>query len=316
MTASVFGRIGWGASFDDQGNREYDIEWLVNTSHPEEGPGVVANAVGLPTIGARWEFGLDSDPWAFCRPSLSISKTLGPKNEPGYWWAVGQKFSTKPITRCQDAKIENPISEPPDISGSFVKYTREISKDRHGKAVRTTSHEMIRGAQAEFDANRPTVSIKMNTLFLPTTIFAPFIDAVNDAPLWGLETGMVKLSNASWSRHFYGRCSVYYTASYDFDISFKGWKRKVASEGTKVLIGWGGSGQTQLDPDAIDASTGEANYKNPKNFEVYKDVNGENTRVMLDEKGRPVADGDLPYEIEIDHYEPKNLLELGIPSSF
>jgi hypothetical protein len=67
MTAALFnqGRIGWSGSRDDKGYREYKLINLVRAD-VADGPDTVRLTPGLPTIGARWNFGNDSDLAAYC----------------------------------------------------------------------------------------------------------------------------------------------------------------------------------------------------------------------------------------------------------
>ena len=131
---------------------------------------------------------------------------------------------------------------------------------------------------------------------LPLETFTDMINTVNDATLWGLPKRTVKLSNVSWSRVLYGTCAFYFTVTYDFDIDFETFDRTIIDEGTRVLTKGG-------DKD------------NKNDFEVYKDVNGENTRVFLDGAGSALGDGADPVEIEIEYYKESNFLTLGIPST-
>lgn len=297
MSASVHGRIDWRRNDDKDGNRTYKIRWLVVSTSVLDGPGVIGNASGLATVGSAWAYGNDSDAWALCWPTLSARPVV--TREPGFWWVVEQTFSTKPLNRCQDNSIENPLNEPPKISGSFVKYTKEAHIDRNGNKVRSSSHELFRGESVTWDDNRPTVSISLNSLTLPLSTFAAMIDTVNDATLWGLTSRKIKLSNASWERLLYGTCTYYYTMNYEFDVrdTADGFDRKILDEGTKVLSAGG---------DKTD----------PTDFEVYKDVNGENTRVLLDGNGNAIGAGADPAEVDFEYYDESNFLSLGIPSSF
>lgn len=293
--AVVQGRVNWTGSRDKEGHRSYSITWLVYST-TNEGPEQVGGASGLAAVGSSWAYGADLDVWARCYPNLKIKPVI--KREPGRWWEVEQTFSTKPLTRCQDTEIENPLNEPAEISGSFVKYTKEITKDRNGDPVESSSHEMFRGSAVEFDDNRPTVSIGMNVLTLPLSTFTPMVDTVNDAALWGLPARRVKLSNVSWERLLYGTCTFYYRLNYEFDIRMdgNGFDRVLIDEGTKVL-----------------KPGGDAN--DPRDFQVYKDANGENTRVLLDGSGRALSDGANPHEITLEYYDESNFLLLGIPTS-
>tara|TARA_R110000751_G_scaffold152635_1_gene257744 strand:- start:262 stop:1149 length:888 start_codon:yes stop_codon:yes gene_type:complete len=293
--AIVTGRVNWTGGRDKEGHRVYNITWLVNST-TAEGPEKIGGATGLAAIGSQWAYGSDLDAWALCYPTLKIKPVV--KREPGEWWEVQQTFSTKPLNRCQDTEIENPLNEPANISGGFVKYTREVTKDRNGEPVESSSHEMFRGGSVEFDDNRPTVSISGNVLVLPLSTFAPMVDTVNDATLWGLAKRKIKLSNVSWERLLYGTCTFYYRLTYEFDIRMEGtgFDRVLIDEGTKVLKPGG-------------------NVDDPRDFQVYKDGNGENTRVLLDGAGSALVNSASPFEITVEYYAESNFLTLGIPTT-
>lgn len=297
MAASVLGQLDWTATRDTEGHRTYTVRWLVYTTSYADGPEKVGGAAGLAAVGASWVLGNDVDVWAKCYPDLKITPVV--KRERNQYWEVEQKFSTKPLTRCQTASIENPINEPPQISGSFVKYTREATKDKDGNPIESSSHEQFRGAAVEFDDNRPTVSISKNVLVLPISLFTPMVDTVNDRPLWGLEARKIKLSNVSWERLLYGTCTFYYKMTYEFDIRMDddGFDRKLIDEGTKELKPGG-------DPN------------DPRDFQVYKDGNGENTRVLLDGAGKALTAEADPFEIDLKYYKESNFGLLGLPTSF
>lgn len=296
MSGTVKGLIDWGLSLDDEGHRNYNAEFLVRMDDKWDGPGAVLNTPGLPIIGSAWNMGNDSDPWAFCWPNAKISKAFI-ANEPDVYWKAGFMFTTKPLKRCQDTTIEDPMSEPYRIGGSFVTKTKEVMLDRNGKAIKTSSHELIRGQISEFDDSCPTVKIGMNLLILPLSDFAPMIHTVNDAPMWGLLPRMIKLSNATWQRQIYGTCTYYYTVDYDFEINYKTFDRKAVDEGTRILAPGG-------DPN------------DPRDFVAYKDARQENARVLLDGSGAPLGDADAPVEIPIEYYDEGDLLALGLPASF
>jgi hypothetical protein len=298
---NVKGRIDWRREDTSEGHRKYTITWLCTTTSATDGPQTAAGAGGLAAIGAAWAYGGDSDAWATCTPELRARPTI--TNEPGLWWVVEQVFATPGHPdlnreRCQDDAVENPLLEPDRISGSFVKYTKEATEDRHGDKIKSSSHEMFRGAAVEFDENRPTVSIGKNVGTLPIATFSGMVDTVNSGAMWGVGARHVKLSGVSWERLMYGSCNFYYDITYDFDIRDDdlGFDRKIIDEGTKVLTPGG-------------------DKTKPEDFMVYKDVNGENTRVLLDGNGEPLKDGANPFEIEIEYYDESNFLSLGIPAS-
>lgn len=295
MSTQIVGRIDWDVQRDKEGHRDYMIKWLIN-SNTADGPLMAMTTPGLPLVGSPWAFGNDNDFYALCWPTLKANPVIA--NEPGEFWIVEQLFSTRPIKRCQDSSIQNPLSEPMRISGTFVKFTEEATHDRNGKAIKSVSHEAFTGKLVEFDKNKPTVRIGFNLMANPLSSIAPMIDVVNDSSLWGLSKRMIKLSNVTWERHVYGTCNFYYSVDYDFDIDYKTFDRKVWEQGTKVLKPGG------------DAS-------NPKDFTLYRDpTTGDlGGRVYLTSGGLALTDGDNPVEKKIEKYSEGNLLSLGIPST-
>lgn len=294
MVALNEGRLLWTVERDQDGHRDYDISWLMRTQNVDDGPAIVLSSPNLPAIGSYWQFGNDIDINAYCWPNWKVSQIV--EREKSDLWIVSQRFSTRPFRRCQDESIENPLAEPPQISGSFVTYTQEVTKDRNNKVLKNSAHEPLRGKVMEFDASKPNVSISFNLPLLPLETFASLMHHVNDSPLWGLDRRMIKLSNVTWQRQVYGRCFFYYTVHYEFEIDFKTFDRKAPDKGRKILMPGG-------------------NKDNPKHFVVYKDNNGENTDVFLDGEGNPIDNADDVVDIDIEYYQETNLLALGIPIS-
>ncbi len=169
MSASIYngGLRVWDGGRDDQGFREFNITNLVKTTDVMDGPYTVMGAAGLPLIGSTWNFGNDVDVWAFCQPYMKVSRHKQiPEGEKGLLWEVSQKFSTKPISRCQDTVVEDPLLEPQKVSGNFGKYTIEAVYDRFGNLIKSSSHEQIQGRQVEFDNNKPSVVVQQNVASL------------------------------------------------------------------------------------------------------------------------------------------------------
>ena len=321
------GQSRWSGDTDDDGHRTYTIVHKV-LADKLDGPNIVMNTPGLPLQGSCWSFDNDEDHWALCWPTMKVTPKLN--DQPNTEWTVEQKFSTRPFGRCEN--VEDPLLEPQKVSGTFVKYTKEITKDRHGEQIKTSSHELIHGPLVEFDDNRPTVRVEQNVADLELGVLSSMVDTVNDATLWDLEPRKIKLSNASWNRKVYsdaGRCTgtgttsdciYFYTRVLDFDINFETFDRKIADEGTKVLHGhWEDSGWVLDDIDGA-----PPDFNNPQHFYRFKDRNGENTRVLLNGQGEPISldetgtgtAGSNIYEIDVEYYEESNLLLLGIPTTF
>lgn len=322
MTASLItGVRAWGGERDDEGHRTWTIVHLVGTTSKNDGPSTVMVTSGLPQVGDDWQFGNDNDTWAFCLPYMKITPQT--PIEEGEWvkvWRVEQKFTTKPTWRCQTATIEDPLSEPQKISGSFVKYTKEATRNRYGVPIRSSSHEPFHGQQVEFDHNRPTVRIEQNVATLGLSTFATMIDKVNDSTLWGLPARCVKLSNVSWERKVYGTCSYYYTRTFEFDIDYNTFDRFIIDEGNKVLNGkWN---TTTKEWELININGSPPDPNNPRHFIKAVDFNNQPIRLPLNGAGLPVdpsstgtGTGGTLYQMEIEYYGEENFLTLSIPSS-
>lgn len=310
----------WEMSRDMEGHRTYIIEFKV-IADPLDGPETVLGTPGLPTVGSTWVVDNDSDLWAFCTPIISIKPHL--TDQPNTLWFVRQTFTTKPLNRCQTTTIEDPLDEPDRISGTFVKYTKEATQDRFGNLLKSSSHEIFRGPQVERDYNRPTVRIEQNVADLELDVFTFMIDTLNNATMWGLPAGTIKLSNVPWERKYHGACDVYYTRTLEFDIDPEGFDRDLLDEGTKVLHGdWDRDTGQWVVQDVAGASP---DPDNPQHFIRYKDLTGENSRVILDGAGLPAntqvvgSEGSGttggPYVHNFQLYSRSNFLLLGVPGS-
>lgn len=301
------GRLSWSMDRDENGRRQYKLTSLVKCTSTNDGPNDVMNASGLPSIGSTWSFGGDSDPWAYCLPTMTCNPIV--ENEPNRWWKVEQTFATTTageVQRCQDTNVDNPLQEPDRVSGSFSKRSREVTKDYTGKDIRNSSFELIYGIERDF--SDPTVTIEQNRSALGLSTFAAMIDTLNDAPLWGLPRGLIKLGNTSWTRNVFGSCSFYYTRRFEFEVRYEGWQRDdIVDAGFKKVK----SGGDVTDPD-------------PTNWVIIQDGQDRNmpTKSLLHngtvmDKTTYVGNGGQPdYIDEVLLYSYSNFLLLGIPTVF
>jgi len=321
----------WSLEQDDEGQRVYRVTFKVSSLYTD-GPNTVVNTNGLPVPGDVWNFGNDLDIWAFCTRRASVRPIIS-KDEPTTAWYVDRYFSTNPQSLCQDDEIDDPLLKPQSVSGTFVKFSEEAVEDKDGNPIKTSSHEIIRGPQVEFDAGRPTVHIEQNVASLQLSLLSQLYNNVNDSTLWGLGPRRVKLSNISWAKHYYGTCYTYYTRVFDFDINYATFDRDIVDEGTKALHGrWPTDEEIARGINhwvLIDIDGATPDYNNPSHFSRYKDRNGENARCLLDGFGQPI-DGTLPgtgtgtgsgalttgnvATIRVKKYIEADLTQLGIPT--
>ena len=311
----------WGGERADDGHRTFTVTWLVRTALTD-GPATVMTTSGLYNVGAAWSVDNDSDSLAYCTPYMKVRALH--TDEPNRFWEVDQKFTTRPSDRCQDDTIENPLLEPMTVKGSFVRYLKEVSKDRNGDEIKTSSHEMIRGPQVEFDHGNMTVEVGQNVPALQLGLLAQYHNKVNDRTLWGLSARKVKLSDISWERKYFGTCAIYYHRQLTFEVNFETFDRDVFDEGTKVLNGEWGTNRVGTDTGwvllpfekTLPQSATNPNPNNPQHFIQYTDKNSNPARVILDGAGQPYdgsGTGEFPSH-HVEYYGEENLLLLGIPT--
>jgi hypothetical protein len=290
--ATVFmGTHSWQGSRDAEGHRHYTVVSRVEGT-ANDGPASVLTTPGLPIPGQMWAFGEDFDIWAWCRYETEVEPES--QGEPNFFWKVTNHFSTKPPEgrarqHDPDSRREDPLLEPPKISGGFNKKTVEITHDRFGRAIRTSSHEPVRGPEVEFDESHPTVTIEFNTLTLDLPLYSYMRDTVNDRDLWGMPKRTVRLADISWERRYWANSFVYYSVKFVFEANARGWDRTLVDEGTKVLSGkWvTTSGQERTWQLVNINGTITPDKTNPAHFIRFKDPQGESTRVVLDGDGKP-----------------------------
>jgi hypothetical protein len=313
MTAELYlGHRTWSLQRDEEGHRTYTVVHQVRAS-TSDGPGTVMVTPGLPLVGSFWNFFNDFDPWAFCYPTMTVTPRIS-NGEANTHWDVKQIFSTKPLFRCQDQSIEDPLLEPDKVSGSFVNYLKEANQDKDGNLFMSSSHEPIIGPQAEFDDHRATVTIEQNRSVLGLSTFTNLINKVNDASLWGLAARKIKLSNVSWSRKLFGLCDFYYTRNLQFDIQFDTFDRVVLDEGTMVLSrDWNAATGVWDDLDVAGVAPVVTNLTH---FIKAKDPGGEPVNVVLDGAGRAALTEAAAGQGTLDYYPEGDFLTLGIPTSF
>lgn len=335
MTATLRGGpYTWGGKRDDEGHREFMVSHLVHVSDPMDDPSIVMALSTLPQIGDEWNLGNGTDIWAFCWPTMDI-KILPPQKEgePISLYRVDQKFSTRPIPgkRCQDSAIEDPLLEPDKISGGFVRFSEEYTHDRFGNTLASSSHELFRGPQVEFDRSRFTVKIEQNRTGLEGYLIASMQDTLNDAALWGFNPRCIKFNMPSFEKVYYGTCSFYFKRHFEFEVRINtdgssGFDRDILDEGTKVLKGhWSQSGLWILD----NFGSFPPNKHNPNHFIAFQDQKGNQIRAVLDGNGLPAdvmvdadgtgtgttADASGPaYYHHVEAYDEADFTLLDIPS--
>lgn len=296
----------WSGVREDDGFVTFTLKQQVQTDY-EDGPWVAMNTPGLAAIGSPWAYGNDFHPWVFCTPYMKCDPRIS--NEPNRFWDIEQRFTNKPVGRCSDTEVEDPLMEPDRIAGSFVKRVEEALQDRHGDLLKYSSHEPITGPQTEFDHSYPTVVISQNVQDLQLDLLAQCIDNVNSGSIWGLPSRTVKLSNVSWERVVFGQCGYFFTRTLEFEIDYRTFDREIFDMGSRALWGeWDDKGWSlkkignrMPDPD------------NPQHFRRYQDRAGNYTIAYLDGAGKPIENEADRVSKFLEYYQEIDFFIFGVP---
>ena len=277
MTVRLVGLKNQSMSRDDEGHRTYELTHHYRTDDPLDGPETVLQLVNaVHPVGSAYLDGNDYDPWAFRTPELSVSPHRDVQEGDHILdWIVTSKFTTKPMSRCNDTTIDNPLLEPVSISGDFVHVSREMKRDRKGKPLLHINGEPMIGPEVEEKISYPALTLSFNSAVFPLAAINLLINKVNDAPLWGLPKRCIRFTDCKWERVLYGVCFYYFKLSYSFETNLETFDKFIPAVGFKTLL-----------KGALPGLLGS--------YAVQKDQLGENeSSVILDFFGR-VADPDKP----------------------
>lgn len=270
MTVTSVGLRNIAFTRDDEGHRTYTVTRHFRSNNYLDGPETILQTINLLfPIGSAYAEGSDYDPWAFLTPDMGISvHSDSPEGEPCVDWIATLKYTTKPMTRCNDTQIENPLLEPFSISGDFVHVSREMKTDKDGKPLLHVNFEQMVGPEVEEKISYPALSISFNSAALPLNIINLLINKVNDAPLWGYPARCVRFTDAKWERILYGVCFYYFKITYTFETNLETFDKFIPAVGYKTLV-----------PGAFPFL--------PGSYAVQKDVVGENAEsVILNSAGK------------------------------
>lgn len=335
------GSLDMSAEVDENAVRTYKVTWQVQSSELD-GPANVLQTPGIPVPGTMWNYLNDIDIWAWCRPEASVRRHRGDgSQDPIQLWEVEQTFSTRRASREQaernrppSEQVQNPLAEPPRVSGRSYGQSEEVAHDRDGRRIRTSAREPIRGPMVEFDMTRDQVVIERNVAALNLDFCRSMVNTVNASTLWGSPARQVRLSEFTWSYQYYGNAFRYFVHRFVFDIYkrwdptqsafISGWDRRIPDEGTLVLRGQWEENRNLATFGTYRIAAGlSIDNAGPGDIIAFRDRHSNPTTVLLDGFGRPwdingvttgTASDDQQGIIDVQHYNESNFLLLGVPA--
>ena len=231
MTASTAKRIKSGIAWTRDWHREYTSIYEVITNDLDDGPITATAATGIPAYGSSYSWGNDVDAWAF---AISANADIRDEKTTSRVWRVTINHSTQPRLRCADTQRDNPLDEPPILSGSFVQFTKPAEKDRNGDPVTNVNDEPFIPAP-EINDSRDSLIIDVNTATIDLSQRAEAKDKVNSGAVWGLGARQVLLKQWSWRVMSYGVCNQFVNHRYEFEINGEKWNTKLHNVGYRRI---------------------------------------------------------------------------------
>lgn len=220
-------------SVDDDGHRTYDVIYhLYASSVSENAQAVYAYALTTVPPYTPYTLGVDADARAYARRPKSVKRIAWEKSR--LKWEVIIPFSTKPMKRCADTDFENPLDEPPKLSGSFL---RNLITADHDRFLSPLSNSADEPEFTEVDDSRDTLVVEFNTDQVYLALRAQMRDKVNDAAIWGLGRRQVKLSQWSWDVLYFGSCFPYARNRLEFEININQWDFVRIDQGYRIKDG-------------------------------------------------------------------------------
>ena len=232
MTAGAATRIKSSISWTRDWHREYTSIYQVITDDLGDGPITATNASGIPTYGTSYLWVNDSDPWAF---AISATADVVNEKDTSRVWRVTINHSTQPRLRCADTQRENPLDEPPILSGSFVQFTKPAEQDKDGKPIVNTADAPFVPA-VEINDSRDSLIVEVNTANINLRQRAEARDKVNSGTIWGLGPREVLLKQWSWRVMSYGVCNQFINHRYEFEINADKWNHKLLNAGYREKL--------------------------------------------------------------------------------
>lgn len=317
---------------EETGHRTFTAKYKV--AHDiDEGPLAIESADGLPAIGDHWEPEELNEIDEFARRTPYAKVTYMVEGEKTTYSLVEVHFTTKPIKRCQDTQIENPLLEPPKISGTFTEQTQKALFDKYWSQIRNSAGEPYTDIEREF--SYLTVDISVNVDESPVSLIARKLHNLNDAELWGLPAKCIKLSAASWETLYWGVCTKYYKLSMGFKIrppytipaTSTVRRKKKPGDPSSTEFEWivvpgnatfGGWVFATPDMSSSRIRAPGSNGSSQVSTILQRDQMGDTMAgILLDGHGNPATrdgDGNMNFAVGVfELYDESNLLELPIP---
>ena len=220
MAASAARKVRVSASVDNKFNRTYTGIYQV-IADLSDSPLTVFQAFGIPEWGSSFIWDTDYDLWAFAQ-----GYTADPVERIIYlgrdcWkWEVKVTWSSVSTERAKADPRNNPLDDPPVISGSFLGERVAAIRDKDGDPIVNAASEPYLDSPPTIIGNTDTLRISYNTATINLAQRTKYVGTVNSAAIWGLKKRQALLSRWDW-RILYAGDLAYIAHDFEFQIKYE-----------------------------------------------------------------------------------------------
>lgn len=276
-----------------------------------DGPLAVANNSGIPAYGSSYSYESETDLWAFAE-SIDVDPNplrINHKGQQRYKWLIKMTHSSIPSDHSPNDSRENPLDDPPVVSGSFLRRTRPTNRDRNGNRIENTASDSYIPRVEREDA-LDTLRLEFNTATLNLSTRAQYIGKVNSDSIWGLQKRQAKMTRWDYQVLYAGTFLAYIRHSMEFEISFEQHPTENVCTGETNQVGWY---TTRENAGKFYIPEGSSNKRPLSTKEKYED-HPPDVPQPLDCDGKESEDGTLYWNVfEVE--EENAFLDIpGIPN--
>jgi len=160
------------------------------------------------------------------------------------WWYVVRKTARRVKPHYYEVLvnyeyIENPLDQPPDISFDFIVNQEPVDfyYDDNGEEQPLTNSS---GETFDPPINKEyydlVIRIVRNQDYYNALVAAQYIGNINSDAIWGLAPGTVKCNVFSGQPKRAAQL-YYYQVSYEFQVRFDVWRRRILDQGFREVTG-------------------------------------------------------------------------------
>jgi hypothetical protein len=252
--------------------------FTVELDDPDTSDLSIRYATGLPRVTAAYP----NDFWLRCRSNEITARITPTLIEVTAAYATLSNLKNDIYNWDGDGETENPLKKDPLIRWSSSISVEPIDVDIDGNPIINSSHEGF-DPPVTREFYDEVLTITRNEAWYDRVNLMPYKGAVSSDSFYGFDAGWAKVTDITAEYVTLGEFT-YAVVTYEIQIRYDGWKKRILDRGFRVYSGADGDG-------------------NP----AYEQVRGTDGTpltepVLLDGSGGKLADGANPVWLEFEVY--------------